>query len=103
MISHILLLTALSANQPMNEVSTAPCVVTLPALHALQDESLGSMRAGSPLLERPFADTERETLRALAQRDGRELSELRAGAMSDHDWKIVGLIAVAVLVLVVIF
>ncbi|MDZ4773741.1 MAG: hypothetical protein SGI72_11480 [Planctomycetota bacterium] len=99
MINHIALFATLTMS------AAAPVVLptsSLSALHAFEDPSLGTMRAGSPVAERPLTESERETLRNLDQREAPALSNLRAGEMSNSDWQTVGWIALVVLVLVIL-
>lgn len=109
MISTLLMITpllGLHTETPVQTVArTAPIVqqdATLAALRMLDDSSLSGLRAGAPALAQPIAPSEREELQR-ASANTEDLAALRAGELSNNDLQVVGLVALAVLVLIVIF
>jgi hypothetical protein len=67
-----------------------------------RDAHLSTMRAGATLAPVAVTADERATLRNAANR-APHLAAMRAGELSSHDWEIIGLTALVVIVLLVIF
>jgi len=73
---------------------------TLTALRSIEAPSLSTLRAGAPVNHTLGGETRDELRRADQSATG--LAELRAGEMTDHEWLIVGITVLAVLILILI-
>jgi hypothetical protein len=67
-----------------------------------RDPRLASMRAGRALAPSVLAPSEREAMRAATSR-APHLDALRAGTLSNRDWQIIALTALAIVVLIIVF
>lgn len=102
MIQNLILIAALLGAQPTSTPTEARTHDGLAELRALpREESLYSLRAGAPALPQTIAADEREILQAAANAS-ENLAAYRAGVMDDHDWQIVLVVLVAVLIVVII-
>lgn len=102
MIPHIILAASLVA-APSSSLPVAhnPADGLSELRSILCNDSLMNLRAGAPALVRPIDDQERADLQAAAS-SAQDLSGLRAGAMTDREWIIVGVVLLAVLVIVIL-
>jgi len=73
---------------------------TLAALRTVDASSLSTLRAGAPVTHTLGAETRDELRRA--DQNSTTLADLRAGALSDREWMIIGLTALAILLLILI-
>ncbi len=78
---------------------TSPAA-TLAALRSVEATSLSTLRAGAPVTHTLGSDTRNELRRA--DQNSTSLAELRAGALSDREWLIVGFTALAIVLLILI-
>ena len=71
------------------------------ALQSQADDSLLSMRAGAPALSLQLSSDERATLQSVQAQDP-ALLELRGGYLTHDEWVLIGVVALAVIVLAII-
>lgn len=112
MILALALCAALAAGTTASPASSAPVFsgralttfsVPRPCTDsARHDAHLSSMRAGSAVAPSLASASERDTLRQATNR-APHLAAMRAGEMSNHDWQLVGIGALIVVALIVIF
>lgn len=73
---------------------------TLAALRSVEAPALSTLRAGAPVTHTLGGETRDELRRA--DQNSTSLANLRAGALSDREWMIVGLTALAIVLLIII-